>query len=316
MLRYICLWLFFSVLFTGNSTAVKAQGIAPNIIDPDLANFITNLYVVKDIPYWDNGMVASLGEGEELAPMNLGWSDQQKFRRLQVNDTTRFPWVYVGSLKIDRTERSYGTCTGTLISRHVVVTAAHCLYTKKHGYHRKAEFTLGKNGDFDLGTYKSKQVIFINPIEGNLDNNFDIAFVVLETSPFSRAYWQGVQRVPISKVGAAHFEKDNLPLSILASGYPTNINHLFVSGSTEYRNSIAAKKENQFEHKAFSPRGTSGGPIFTYDPLYNQFAMIGIISSQRLWSDGNTWAVGIKFNEYTLSKINEVVLKYEMDGGR
>jgi hypothetical protein len=80
-----------------------------------------------------------------------------------------------------------------------------------------------------------------------------------------------------------------------------------LSATTTYRNSSLPDKSNQFEHKAFSKEGTSGGAIFALDPVYNQFALVGVISSQRTWQNGDAWAVGIKINPYAQARIAAVV---------
>ena len=49
-------------------------------------------------------------------------------RRLDIVDTAR-PWQAVGRLELG----GLGFCTGTLVARDLVVTAAHCLYDRKTG---------------------------------------------------------------------------------------------------------------------------------------------------------------------------------------
>jgi V8-like Glu-specific endopeptidase len=239
-----------------------------------------------------------------------------------VHDTLSFPWRYVGYLEIQHSATQVGTCSGTLISRHLVLTAAHCLYSEQKGILRNVTFFPSLQGrKMPLGRYKAKDILFLSPVRGALDNNLDVAFIVLEQSPFTFEQYNSARRVPVGVVDNRHFEqsKKDFPLAIVTAGYPTlpsenpNAGRLIVEATTDYRNSIVEGKSNQFEHQAITEEGTSGGPIFAVDPLYNQFALIGLISAQRTWSSGEVWAVGIKINPFTQKRILEIVRQYEPD---
>lgn len=242
-----------------------------------------------------------------------------------ISNTLNFPWRYVGYLEVRRSETVRGTCTGTMISAHVVLTAAHCLYDEKNGYLTDVTFIPARNAGLEpLGRYKAKKTVQLNPINGRLNTNFDLAFVILEDSPFTEAAKE--RFVPVGIVTEAHFEGGSVPLSVIAAGYPTdkaaNVNRgiLTVSTTTAYRNPKQPKyltvdgyseTSNQFEHKALTEEGTSGGPVFVYHPQYNQFALVGVISMRRTFEDGSEWAAAIKINSITQAAIQKAVRQYE-----
>ena len=242
-----------------------------------------------------------------------------------ISNTLNFPWRYVGYLEVRRSETVSGTCTGTMISAHVVLTAAHCLYDEKQGYLTDVTFIPARNAGLEpLGRYKAKKTVQLNPITGRLNTNFDLAFVVLEDSPFTEAAKE--RFIPVGIVTDAHFQSGSVPLSIVAAGYPTdklaNVNRgiLTIATTTAYRNPKQPKyrtadgfseTSNQFEHKALTEEGTSGGPVFVYHPQYNQFALVGVISMRRTFEDGSDWAAAIKINSITQAAIQKAVRQFE-----
>lgn len=205
----------------------------------------------------------------------------------------------------------------------MVMTAAHCLYNPETGYAEAGNitFALARNGDKEpYGRYRASNTVFLSPVDREFDNNFDLAFIVLQRAPLPASQFKAMETVPIGVVDERHFKSSNsLPLGLLAGGYPNlapgtmHYGKLHLSASTTYRNSVISSKDNQFEHKAISKEGTSGGPIFAFDPLYGQFALVGVISAQRKWNSGETWAVGIKINHYTQDKIIHAIRQYDPD---
>jgi V8-like Glu-specific endopeptidase len=253
-----------------------------------------------------------------------------------ISDTMAFPWRYVGYLEFPLSDNVNMTCTGTMLSPHVVLTAAHCLYEEGRGYLTNITFVPGRNaGMAPLGRFKAKKTLLLQPITGKLDLNTDFGFVILEKSPFPDASKE--RFVPVGVVDERHFEGGGMPLAVVAAGYPTDSSEgvnrglLTVATSSVYRNTPPEKVSyintdgrretmavgNQFEHRAFTERGTSGGPVFVYHPGYNQFALVGLISNKRDYLDQNTgsvtdsWAVAIKINILTQNAIQRALRQYE-----
>jgi V8-like Glu-specific endopeptidase len=225
----------------------------------------------------------------------------------RIQQTTAFPWNTVGFLRIEDKGAQYTTCTGTMLAPRVVITAAHCFKDGQQG-----EFVLARNRtETPYPAVPIQRVMLLSEYEKqSFNNNFDLAFVILAKSPVRNT----IGFVPVGVVQDAHFQlSQTTPLLLLAAGYPTHsetsteAGSLMLSATTTYRNSSLPDKSNQFEHKAFSKEGTSGGAIFALDPVYNQFALVGVISSQRTWQNGDAWAIGIKINPYAQARIAAVV---------
>ena len=53
--------------------------------------------------------------------------------REQVTNTSEFPWNLVSILYIQFDDGTFGQCTGTLVSPHVIITVGHCLHARDKG---------------------------------------------------------------------------------------------------------------------------------------------------------------------------------------
>jgi V8-like Glu-specific endopeptidase len=53
--------------------------------------------------------------------------------RTRITGTTVYPWNVVGQLQITFSQDAQGTCTGTLVSPYVVITAGHCIHSRDRG---------------------------------------------------------------------------------------------------------------------------------------------------------------------------------------
>lgn len=77
--------------------------------------------------------------------------------RIQITDTTLFPWRAICSLRIRAGDGTSWIGTGWLVSNRVVMTAGHCVYMRDHGkWARSIEVIPGRNGGaFPFGSIMS-----------------------------------------------------------------------------------------------------------------------------------------------------------------
>jgi Trypsin len=241
-----------------------------------------------------------------------------------VHNFTANPWTVVGRIEVVRSIKEssieYGICSGTLISRHIVLTAAHCLYDARLGYFNHIVFTPSTKIHTSLPNRFKGTPLLLRPIGTSFDNNLDMAFVILKDSPIQHSSKGHNTLIPLAVVGSQHFEQRvDHPLILLAAGYPEALGGktLIVAATNDYRQSIVVGKTNQIEHTAATGEGSSGGPVFAWHPATRQFALIGIISSQREWSNGanlhQTRAVAITLNTTMMRYVTAALHKFEPD---
>lgn len=110
--------------------------------------------------WWAKGLVSvfaavallALGPGplpadtahtDVLQPANVHGDDD----RVQIQNTTDYPWSAIAYLDLYDAEGYAGNCTGTFIGPDAILTAGHCLYDEEHGWTTDVDVYPGANGD-------------------------------------------------------------------------------------------------------------------------------------------------------------------------
>ncbi len=87
-----------------------------------------------------------------------GLTPQAAFRdddRLRVAVTEQAPWCWICSLVVTTGDQRWGLGTGWLVGPRTVITAGHCLHTRRGGWVRQVEVLVGRNEGARLSAHVS-----------------------------------------------------------------------------------------------------------------------------------------------------------------
>eukprot|EP01023_Acetabularia_acetabulum_P033715 TRINITY_DN3156_c0_g2_i3.p1 TRINITY_DN3156_c0_g2~~TRINITY_DN3156_c0_g2_i3.p1 ORF type:complete len:373 (+),score=57.18 TRINITY_DN3156_c0_g2_i3:92-1210(+) len=185
-----------------------------------------------------------------------------------------FPWTTIGYLDlitcIGSTCASVSSCTATLISQTVILTAAHCVYDLEtdangevFGFYEDYNYYPGRSGDVQpFGKYDIVDAI-VSGKWGNGALDFDYALMILGPgadgiTAGSKTGWLGIT------VDCDEVEKFQLNLA----GYPQDLS---VGGDVMYYTfcddvflDACSSDTRLFEYQCTTARGMSGAPLWVY----------------------------------------------------
>jgi glutamyl endopeptidase len=150
------------------------------------------LWVPPTAPLQDIG-AASFGPPRSLAETVHGPDD-----RVQILDTTPYPWRVHCSLVMTAADGSGWIGTGWFIGPHTLATAGHCVYIKnsgvpnRDGWVRSIQVMPGRNGSrLPYGVVTSTQFWTVTGWTQNGDENYDYGAIILPNDLGNQVGWFG-----------------------------------------------------------------------------------------------------------------------------
>ena len=138
--------------------------------------------------------------------------------RVQITDTSAYPWRVHASLLITAADSSSWIGTGWFIGPHTLVTAGHVVYIKnsgvsgRDGWVRSINVMPGRNGStLPYGQVTSTNFWTVNGWADSGDENFDYAAIILPSDLGNTVGWFGFGTYPDADLAAA---------TVNISGYP------------------------------------------------------------------------------------------------
>ncbi len=207
--------------------------------------------------------------------------------RVRIGDTTGYPFRAIGQIWGKLKDGSWYTCTGTMIDKRTVLTAAHCLYDHDTGdWAVDYEFYPGLNGSkAPFGKYGCDEVKILNGYVSNYRGSYgtvvpwDLGVIILDKNAGSK-----VGTLDISRYDPAFDFTGNIV------GYPGD-----KAESTMWRASCDMESgrtdEQNMDYNCDTYSGTSGSSIYSYDKANKKRKVLGVnIASNSQYN------VGIRLN--------------------
>jgi len=215
--------------------------------------------------------------------------------RLEIPDTTVYPWRTITKIFMQFPDGSHGSCTGCIIGSsdghgYHVLTAGHCIYSHDNGGWAEVVRVVPGYDDGYM-PYGDSYATNIRTYTGwtiDRDWNHDWAVLTLNKSIGDSTGWMGRK--------TASYTDSMYTGTLNTAGYPGD-----KGGQTMWFNSNIGRTTNEYKHWYYMDTygGQSGSPVWTYDGT-NRY----IITVHAYGDDGSGSNSGTRLNQDKFDRIN------------
>ena len=176
--------------------------------------------------------------------------------RIQITNTSVYPWRVHASLRITARDNSIWIGTGWFIGPHTLATAGHVVFiyapgTTRHGWVRSIQVMPGRNGSsLPYGSVTSTDFRSVTGWTGSGDENFDYGAIRIPTELGNTVGWFGI---------GVYADSDLLASTGNISGYPGDK----PSGTQWYHaRQIASVNSRKVYYAIDTAGGQSGSAVY------------------------------------------------------
>jgi V8-like Glu-specific endopeptidase len=122
--------------------------------------------------------------------------------RVRVNNTTAWPWSVQGHMLMKFPNGRWYIGSGTMVNRHHVLTAGHCVYSQADGgWATSVIFEAARNDNATpFGSVAATRLLSVAGWTAQQDSNWDFGMLVLASDLGDRTGWYGVITGPDSLI--------------------------------------------------------------------------------------------------------------------
>ncbi|MGZ3773130.1 MAG: trypsin-like serine peptidase [Pseudobdellovibrionaceae bacterium] len=164
--------------------------------------------------------------------------------------STQRPWSTIGRITLDHGNHTVSICTGTMVGRHIMLTAAHCVL--QNGKIHQVVFSAGYDDGKKIVSSKSKWIT-VGTTDPNSNYSADWAVVQLIDAIGDKVGWLGVQDI------SSGF---SFPINVIYSGYSDNFKDNEIAGVDTNCYIREQFTNGTYGHDCSMGPGGSGGPLF------------------------------------------------------
>jgi V8-like Glu-specific endopeptidase len=220
--------------------------------------------------------------------------------RVEVDDTTNYPYSAIGYLESRDTNGQYESCSATLIGPSTVLTAAHCIYNHNtEAWQQQMKFVPGLHGwtnaDVPFGSYEYDQAYVVQAYIDNYQGfygsvlGWDLGIVTLKEPVGDKLGWLGY---------ASYEDLGEFTANIV--GYPGD-----KPSGTMWATTCDVSPEDigdgWFQYDCDTYPGSSGSAVYSYDDSKDERVILGVNVAES--DDANT---AVRINAVYLDWINSI----------
>ncbi len=236
-----------NAIATGSFTPEEVE-TAPEANDPEIVNGYLDQIESAQIDT-DSGLVDK-GDDDDLfqSEVVIGPDDRKR-----VTPTNRWPWSVHGHMRMRFPNGKTYIGTGTVVNRHHVLTAGHCIYSKRDGgWATSVSFEAARDdGARPFGTQFATRLLSVKGWTQNGLTEYDMGMLILSTDIGNRTGWKGIITGPDSLL---HRYRVNV------TGYPGD-----KGGTTmwTHADAISSVASERFYYMIDTAGGQSGSGVWS-----------------------------------------------------